>query len=220
MPLAATIMSLPVAFEMLKAMQAEDLAWGEVYRLAARQALAELLEGRMAATIDRHLEHIVERGETDRRNGCYRRWLLTELGRIELAVPRTRTFSALRVVQAYARRVHHVDRLILACFVLGFSTRKLDPRRRAALCRQRLGRDQADAAGARDRQRRTGALRRAPAAGARVARGRPARAGRGDARSRPGRDPDGVSAELRRPGRALDDSQHSAPDPPAAKKSP
>ena len=52
MPLAATIRSLPVAFEMLKAMQAEDLAWGEVYRLAARQALAELLEGRMAATID------------------------------------------------------------------------------------------------------------------------------------------------------------------------
>ena len=125
MPQAATITSLPVAFEMLKAMQAEGLAWGEDYRLAARQALAELLEGRMAATIDRHLERIAERGQADRRNGTYRRWLLTELGQIELAVPRTRTFSALRVVQAYARRVRDVDRLILACFVLGLSTRKV-----------------------------------------------------------------------------------------------
>jgi transposase-like protein len=102
MPQAATIRSLPVAFEMLKAMQAEDLAWGGDYRLAARQALAEPLEGRMIATIDRHLERSAERGEADRRNGCYRRWLLTELGQIELAVPRTRTFSALRVVRAYA----------------------------------------------------------------------------------------------------------------------
>jgi transposase-like protein len=57
--------------------------------------------------------------------GYYHRWLLTELGAIELAVPRTRTFSALRVVRAYARRVHHVDRMILACFVLGLSTRKV-----------------------------------------------------------------------------------------------
>jgi putative transposase len=125
MPQAATITSLPVAFEMLKAMQAEDLGWGEDYRLAARQALAELLEARMAETIDRHLERIAERGQADRRNGCYRRWLLTELGEVELAVPRTRTFSALKVVRAYARRAHHLDRLILACFVLGLSTRKV-----------------------------------------------------------------------------------------------
>ena len=68
---------------------------------------------------------MAERGQADRRNGCYRRWLLTELGTIELAVPRTRTFSALRVVQSYARRVRDVDRLILACFVLGLSTRKV-----------------------------------------------------------------------------------------------
>ena len=40
-------------------------------------------------------------------------------------MPRTRTFSALRVVQAYARRVRDVDRMILACFVLGLSTRKV-----------------------------------------------------------------------------------------------
>ena len=125
MPQAATIESLPAAFRMMKAMQAEDVEWGEDYRAAARQALARLLEGRMAETIDRQLERLAERGEADRRNGCYRRGLLTELGRIELAVPRTRTFSALKVVQAYARRVRDVDRLILACFVLGLSTRKV-----------------------------------------------------------------------------------------------
>jgi len=125
MPQAATITSLPVAFEMLKAMQAEDLAWGEDYRVAARQALTDLLEGRMVETIDRHLERMAERGQADRRNGCYRRGLLTELGAIELMVPRTRTFSALRVVHAYGRRVRDVDRMILACFVLGLSTRKV-----------------------------------------------------------------------------------------------
>jgi len=125
MPRAATITSLPVAFQMLKAMQADDLEWGEDYRLAARRALAGLLEGRMAESIDRHLERLAERGQADRRNGSYRRWLLTELGAIELAVPRTRSFSALKVVRAYARRARQVDRLILACFVLGLSTRKV-----------------------------------------------------------------------------------------------
>jgi transposase-like protein len=44
---------------------------------------------------------------------------------IELHVPRTRTVNALKVVRAYARRARHVDRLILACFVLGLSTRKV-----------------------------------------------------------------------------------------------
>ena len=125
MPQTATIKSLPAAFRMMKAMQAEDVEWGEDYRGAARQVLTELLESRMAETIDRHLERIAERGQADRRNGCYRRGLLTELGAIELSVPRTRTFSALRVVRAYARRVRDVDRMILACFVLGLSTRKV-----------------------------------------------------------------------------------------------
>jgi transposase-like protein len=65
------------------------------------------------------------RGEADRRNGSYDRHLLTELGDIALAVPRTRTFSAHAVLRAYARRVEQVDRMILACFVLGLSTRKV-----------------------------------------------------------------------------------------------
>jgi transposase-like protein len=40
-------------------------------------------------------------------------------------VPRTRSFSALQVVRAYARRAKNVDRMILACFLLGLSTRKV-----------------------------------------------------------------------------------------------
>src|SRR5690349_14906407 len=125
MPQTATIKSLPAAFAMMKAMQVEGVGWGEDYRGATRQALAELLEGRMDQLIDVHLERMAELGQADRRNGCYRRWLLTELGEIELAVPRTRTFSALRVVRAYARRAKNVDRMILACFLLGLSTRKV-----------------------------------------------------------------------------------------------
>jgi putative transposase len=125
MPQTATIKSLPVAFAMMKAMQAEGVEWGEEYRAPASQALAELLEGRMGQLIDEHLERMAELGQADRRNGCYTRWLLTELGMIELHVPRTRTFSALNVVRAYARRAKDVDRMILACFLLGLSTRKV-----------------------------------------------------------------------------------------------
>ncbi len=125
MPQTATIKSLPRAFRMMKAMQAQGIEWGEDYRQAGGAALKEVLEGRMAAGIDRHLADMAERGAADRRNGTYRRWLMTELGEIELSVPRSRTYSALAVVRAYARRPAHIDRMILACFVLGLSTRKV-----------------------------------------------------------------------------------------------
>ncbi|MDH3472545.1 MAG: IS256 family transposase [Rhodospirillales bacterium] len=125
MPQTATIKSLPRAFRMMKAMQVQGIEWGEDYRHAARAALQEVLEGRMAAGIDRHLAEMAARGAADRRNGTYRRWLMTELGEIELSVPRTRSWSALAVVRAYARRAAHIDRMILACFVLGLSTRKV-----------------------------------------------------------------------------------------------
>ncbi len=125
MPQTATIKSLPRAFRMMKAMQAQGIEWGEDYRRAGAQALKEVLEGRMAAGVDRHLADMAARGAADRRNGSYRRWLRTELGEIELGVPRTRSWSALVVVRAYARRAAHIDRMILACFVLGLSTRKV-----------------------------------------------------------------------------------------------
>jgi hypothetical protein len=48
--------------------QAEDVEWGEEYRQAPRQALAEFLEGRMNALILAHLERMAELGQADRRN--------------------------------------------------------------------------------------------------------------------------------------------------------
>ena len=125
MPQAVTIRSLPAAFEVMKGMQAQGLEWGDGYRPLARQAVIDLLEERMAETIEDRLEEMASRGEADRRNGFYGRHLLTELGAIELAVPRTRSFSAHAIVHAYARRVEEVDRMILACFTLGLATRKV-----------------------------------------------------------------------------------------------
>jgi putative transposase len=125
MPQAVTIKSLPEAFEVVKAMQAQGLEWGEGYRPLGRRAIAEMLEGQMAQAVDAHLERMAALDEADRRNGCYRRQLLTELGDIELSVPRTRRFSPKGVLKAYARRSAEIDRAILAGFVLGLSTRKV-----------------------------------------------------------------------------------------------
>jgi putative transposase len=87
--------------------------------------LAEIIEAEMAAAVDRHLENLEAEDGDDRRNGYYRRSLLTELGDTELSVPRTRRFCPTEVVRAYARRSPEIDRMILAGFVLGLSTRKL-----------------------------------------------------------------------------------------------
>jgi putative transposase len=122
---AATIRSLPAAFEVVKAMRADGLDWGEGYRPLGRQVLAEIIETEMAAAVDRHLESLEAEDAADRRNGCYRRGLLTELGDIELSVPRTRRYCPTEVVRAYARRSPEIDRTILSGFVLGLSTRKL-----------------------------------------------------------------------------------------------
>ena len=122
---AATITSLPMAFEAVKAMQTDGLEWGEGYRPLGRQALQEIIEEQMAAAVDRHLDQLGADDAADRRNGYYRRHLLTELGDIELQVPRTRRYSPLEVLRAYARRTREIDRVILAGFVLGLSTRKV-----------------------------------------------------------------------------------------------
>lgn len=122
---AATIESLPMAFELVKAMQGEGLEWGEGYRPLGRRALAEIIEGQMAHAVDRWLEALPADAPADRRNGFYRRWLLSELGPIELSVPRSRRYCPVEVLKAYARRSTEIDRMILAGFVLGLSTRKV-----------------------------------------------------------------------------------------------
>jgi len=117
------IESLPQAFRIIKQMNLSP-QWDSEYRTAARQALRDILEERMNDRLDRYLD-AVGRSLADRRNGHYCRHLLTELGDIELRVPRSRKTSMLEVVRAYARRVGCVERMILACFVLGISTRKM-----------------------------------------------------------------------------------------------
>jgi putative transposase len=119
------IESLPQAFEIIKEMNSFPTEWEADYRQAGRQALSQILEERMKDRLDRHLEEMGKRGEADRRNGSFSRHLLTELGDIELDVPRSRRISAVGVIRAYARRVGHIDRMILSCFVLGLSTRKV-----------------------------------------------------------------------------------------------
>ena len=122
---AATITSLPMAFEMVKAMQGEGLEWGEGYRPLGRQVVAAIIEEQMAAAVDRYLDRVDADDVPDRRNGHYHRHFLTSLGDIELCVPRTRRYSPVEVLRAYARREAEIDRVILAGFVLGLSTRKV-----------------------------------------------------------------------------------------------
>ena len=122
---AVTIETLPQAFEVVKEMQADGLDRGEGYRPLGRQALAGIIEGRMAEAVDRWLDGLDGSAMRDRRNGTCRRCLLSELGDIELNVPRTRRFCPTEVLKSYARRAPEIDRAILAGFVPGLSTRKV-----------------------------------------------------------------------------------------------
>ena len=121
----AMIESLSEAFEMVKAMQADGLDWGVDCRQAACQALAGIIQGRMAEDVDRWLDGPEGRDGGDRRNGTYRRRLPCELGDIKLEVPRTRRYCPTAVLGSYARSAREIDRVILAGFVPGLSTRRI-----------------------------------------------------------------------------------------------
>lgn len=73
-----------------------------------RQALAETIEEQMAKAVEAHLEQLEADDAADRRNGYYQRHLLTELGDIELNVPRTRRYSPVEVIRVYARRTPEI----------------------------------------------------------------------------------------------------------------
>lgn len=118
------VRSVRQAVRMLKHMNVQAPEWGD-YREAGRAALGRVIEARMHGLLGNRLAELEAAGVADRRNGTYRRQLLTSLGAIELAVPRSRTFSPTAVLQAYARRERWIDRVILASFVLGLSTRKV-----------------------------------------------------------------------------------------------
>src|SRR4029450_4843734 len=102
--------------------------WEGDFKPLARQALKELLEKRLDEEMAQYLgvsryEHATDRH--DYRNGHYVRHLLTEMGDLELLVPRSRKgkFPS-KLFERYARRCRSVDKVLLACFCLGLSTRK------------------------------------------------------------------------------------------------
>ena len=98
------------------------------FKPQARQALKHLLEKRLEEEMAEYLgmaryEHAADRH--DYRNGHYVRHLLTEMGDLQLIVPRSRKgkFPS-KLMGRYARRCRSVDQVLLACFCLGLSTRK------------------------------------------------------------------------------------------------
>ncbi|MEM2947814.1 MAG: IS256 family transposase [Candidatus Bathyarchaeia archaeon] len=117
------IKSINQAFKVLKSFGAGE--WEGDYRPAAQRALKEILETRMSNAVDEHIEQMRAQDIADRRNGSFSRHLLTELGDLELSVPRSRTFSAKAIVKKFARRVFPVERLIMLAFIFGLSTRKV-----------------------------------------------------------------------------------------------
>lgn len=110
--------------------ESNGFEWKGDYRLEAASRLKELLEERM----DEELEFYLGRARYERkgggepedyRNGSYVRHLLTEIGDLILRIPRSRKGFGSKVLEAYQRRSRSIDQLILACFVLGMSTRKV-----------------------------------------------------------------------------------------------
>ena len=102
--------------------------WEGDFKPMARQALKELLENRLEQEMADYLgvsryEHGADRH--DYRNGYYVRHLLTEMGDLEVLVPRSRKGKfPTKLFERYARRCRSVDKVLLACFCLGLSTRK------------------------------------------------------------------------------------------------
>lgn len=117
------IRSVAKAIDMVKEMNiTSEEEWTGDYRRYAKDAVARFLNDRMKESITAYL---ARKDSDDRRNGSYVRHILTELGDVILRIPRTRTYSPLHIIRAYARRVQDIDRLILSSFVLGLSTRKV-----------------------------------------------------------------------------------------------
>ncbi|MFQ5684923.1 MAG: IS256 family transposase [Candidatus Binatia bacterium] len=124
MLLAATIRNVKKAYKEVNAFE-----WEGDYRPAAAAALKQVLEtameGELSAYIAAQPYERVE-GRLAYRCGHYFRWLLTEVGALLLRVPRVRSGKIpFKTLLAYARRPKVIDQLILSCFILGMSTRKV-----------------------------------------------------------------------------------------------
>ena len=103
--------------------------WEGDFKPMARQALKELVHKQLEQEMAEYLglsryEHAVDRH--DYRNGHYVRHLLSEMGDLEVLVPRSRKGKfPTKLFERYARRCGSSrDKVLLACFCLGLSTRK------------------------------------------------------------------------------------------------
>ena len=104
--------------------------WEGDYRAETANRLKALLEERMDEELELYLGRAKherwEKGDPeDYRNGSYLRHLLTEIGDLIIRVRRSRKGFVSRVLEVYKRRSRSVNQLIMACFVLGMSTRKV-----------------------------------------------------------------------------------------------
>lgn len=99
------------------------------YRPMARLALKQIMEDQFRLEITEELglePYERAKDRLDFRNGSYMRHFLTELGDLELQVPRLRNRALeFKSLVGYARRSKSIDRAILGCFILGHSTRKV-----------------------------------------------------------------------------------------------
>ena len=117
----ATIQSINHAFKEIKNFDVDS--WEGDFRASSKQAMKDLIESQLHTRVDSYLEDMQRQGIPDRRNGYYVRHILTELGDLELQVPRT--FSPAHILKELGRRLQSVERLILLAFALGLSTRKV-----------------------------------------------------------------------------------------------
>ncbi len=122
---ATLITSVSRAMRSMKAFGEQSIFYDALYVQESRQALSNVLYGRMEARVSAHLNECKEHGVPDRRNGSYSRRILTGAGDLDLRVPRTRSYNPVEILERYARRTPQIDRMILAAFVLGLSTRKV-----------------------------------------------------------------------------------------------
>ena len=95
-----------------------------LFRGAIRVMLECLLEQEVKEMVGaRRYERLGNR--KDHLNGTYLRRLLTSMGSIDLAVPRTRQSGSPGVVGRYKRRTEDMDRLMTTAYVQGVSTRDM-----------------------------------------------------------------------------------------------
>jgi len=126
MPKLAFARNLAQAALLVKQLDLKTPSWEDQdWRAPVRKEIARIIEEKLVGFVSNRINELARQGIPDRRNGYYCRNLLTEMGNIQLRVPRSRTFSAVRFIQKYARRTREVDRLILAGFIFGLSTRKV-----------------------------------------------------------------------------------------------